>query len=218
MGFSSHLLHLSFLYHLVAWMCSRDEYALLKWRIHFIQVIHVIELLLHDAQVGMELYCMNLRLSLLPKLLEHLLIHTLCEELDLSCHFIGGVATSKLARCCLYLYEETMFPCFSSVFTSSQTPAHPKWLHRNIPKGKKRRSIETLCVCVCMCAHYLTSLAFPWYVCILSATRSVCSAAQDLTAQELENLRRHCNLGMNCFKSQTIISLFLCLRVCMHVF
>ena len=51
----------------------------------------------------------------------------------------------------------------------------------------------------------LTSLSFPWYVCILSATRSVCSAAQELTAEQLEDLLPHCNLGMNCFKQICVL-------------
>lgn len=64
----------------------QDEFALLKWRIYF---IHVIGWLLHDAHVGMKLYLMEFRLSLLAKLLEHLLIHKHRKELDLSCHSRG---------------------------------------------------------------------------------------------------------------------------------
>lgn len=35
---------------------------------------------------------------------------------------------------------------------------------------------------------------------VLSVTRSVCSAAQELTAEQLEDLLPPCNLGMNCLK------------------
>lgn len=41
---------------------------------------------------------------------------------------------------------------------------------------------------------------------VLSGTRSICSAAQELTAEQLEDLLPQCNLGMNCLKQMLDLS------------
>jgi hypothetical protein len=42
---------------------------------------------------------------------------------------------------------------------------------------------------------------FYFYLQILFAARSSCSAAQELTTEQLENLLPPCNSGLNCFIS-----------------
>lgn len=130
----------------------QDEYALLKWRIYF---IHVIGWLLHDAHVGMKLYLMEFRLSLLAKLLEHLLIHKHRKELDLSCHSRGFLCLNLLFAWTVTTfmiqgdYFSLLFPCFSS----SRHPANLKSYTETYPRGKKD-NLWVLCVCARACVLF----------------------------------------------------------------